>query len=97
MSNYVIADGDRSALLLREKHLNRILLGVFLIGFGVALCWISQPETSGSGAFGRVVGGLIGATAILVGLVSLLRRGWVNLDLIWTIALVGAGGFLILA
>ncbi len=28
---------------------------------------------------------------------AFLRRGWVNVDLLWTIALIGAGAFLILA
>ena len=27
---------------------------------------------------------------------AFLRRGWVNLDLIWILALAGAGGFLLL-
>ena len=42
---------------------------------------------------------VIGAMAVLVyewvG-VAVLRRGWINLDRLWTIALVGAGLLLLL-
>ena len=80
MSNYLIAAQNESSLLLEEKLLNRLLLGAFLIAFGLLACWLSLSDETRGNIVGRSIGAVLGAGSMVMGGVSILRRGWVRID-----------------
>lgn len=86
--------------------------GLMLVPVVIPLCLASSParEITASASLPvalAAVGVHTLAMLIVTGAVALvvyewlglafLRRGWINLDLLWTLALAGAGAFLLLA
>jgi hypothetical protein len=82
--------------------------GLMLLPALIPLCLPMGPATSGSPAAALAAIGLHTATMLLVtGAIALavyewigvafLRRGWVNLDRLWVLALIGAGLWLLAA
>ncbi len=85
--------------------------GLMLLPVLIPLCLAAAParEITASGslslslaAIGVHTAAMLSATGLIAVLVyewlglGFLRRGWINLDLLWMIALVGAGLFLLL-
>lgn len=85
--------------------------GLMLVPVLIPLCLAASPaqEITASGALPvslAAVGVHTAAMLVVTGTIAtivyqwagldFLRRGWINLDLIWTVALIGAGVFLIL-
>lgn len=67
-------------LLLEEKLINRMFLGVFLVAFGGTIFWLLSLEATRTSIFGRSVGIMIGTASVLVGVASILRRGFIRVD-----------------
>ena len=85
--------------------------GLMLVPVLIPLCLAASParEITASGALpvslaavGVHTAAMLAVTGAIAAVVyrwiglDFLRRGWINLDLIWTVALIGAGALLIL-
>ncbi len=96
------------SFLMASAHGAGLMLVPVLIPLRLAATPAREIAASGSlpvslaaiGVHTLVMLAVMGVIAVVVyewlGL-AFLRRGWVNVDLLWTIALIGAGAFLILA
>ncbi len=94
------------SFLMASAHGAGLMLVPVLIPLGVAATPGREVTASGSlsvslaaiGVHTLAMLGVTGAVAVVVyewlGL-AFLRRGWVNVDLVWALALIGAGSLLI--